>query len=317
MIGKDLDEQVVEDVPAIENRRLLLGFLERYEAIQRLQSAHSLRNPLDPTLDEEEIERIQAENQAEFEKQWEEARGNIEEPPSYVSGLVDLEPIPDDPEILEYLSEFEAQDHFQNLIDPISDDRWGFRLVPIEPLVAFQPSVSTAGHQDIPTRDEGLLDVIQYTLPIRGHKYIMVQQLQSGAFTGFQLVSRGPNIDLSQANVNRDEETDIFSVNFQVKPRVNIVQVVHYGNRYILKNGYHRCFQLLSNGETHVPAFVREVDRFDETGADQPSMFNEQMIMGSRPPLLSDFLTDAAVDIDSPGQNKVIRIMAETTNIRR
>lgn len=320
MIGKNLEDQIKEEVKAIETARILLGFLPKDEAIHRLRVSESVHNPINQVeYDEEELQDLQNERHEEHVETWEGAKSSLQPSTEFNSAEVDLIDLPDEDGINNHIETFTNQDHFQNIVSNIED--WDFKLVPIKSLIAFQKTVTKTAYEDIPTSDDGWEDVIKYCLPVQGDNYVMEQLIQTPdqSFHGIQFVSRGPNIDVAGPHLDRHgpDEDATYTVSFQVHPRPNFVQVVEFGGRYILKNGYHRNFQLLQSGETHVPALVRQAEHFQETGAVNDSAFPRGSLFGPRPPLVSDFTTDAAVDIKTAAANKVLRVLAETTHVRR
>jgi len=320
MIGEDIDDQIEEEVAAIEPAKVLLGFLQQPEAIRWLQSSKSLVEPIPKHKNsDDEIQDIREERQEEYIERYEAACSSIESPPNFTVQDVELRDLPESQEIEDHLQEFSEQEHFQELSRRY--ENWEFKLVPIRSLVAFQKSVTTTAYNDIPTSDDGWLDVIEYTLPVQGNNYLMNQQIGSsdGSFKGVQFTSRGPNIDIHgpEVTIHDEDEQASHSVTFQIVPNPNFVIVSEYGGRFILKNGYHRCTQLMQSGEEFVPAFVFQASSLHETGAVGGNSFREDLLYGPRPPLVSDFGTEAAAEINSPGTNTVLRILAETTQTRR
>lgn len=100
-----------------------------------------------------------------------------------------------------------------------------------------------------------------------------------------------------------------------VKPKANSVQVVRFQDRHILKNGYHRTFQLMRSGEEYVPALVREVSSYGETGGAKPGFFSPQIVLADRPPVMPDYMSRAAVTMESAATNTVIEVTATKKQI--
>lgn len=322
MIGEDIDEEIVDKIDAIETRRVLLGFMSKLMAVQRLMNEEKLRNPTNPPeVSQEDILNEEGEKASEYIETWRDARSARSSASSYQAHNISLRNPPDDKEIRGYLEDFKDTPHFKQVTQNLPKGSWGIKMVPLESIVAIQPSVAKNAHKDIPTSDDGLVDVFKYCLPLRGDQLLIDQTIQTpgNSLMGYQLVSRGPNIQVRGMQLDREkfEESGAVSIQFDIQPKINFVQVVNYKNRLILKNGYHRSFQLLREGETHIPAFVHGANRYEQTGGDKPGFFDESVVIGEDPPMVKDFLTEAAVDIDSPAQNKVIRVLAETTNMRR
>jgi hypothetical protein len=97
---------------------------------------------------------------------------------------------------------------------------------------------------------------------------------------------------------------------FVVGVASSFLQVARYGNRYILRDGYHRAFGFLSRGIARVPAFVREVARYEELGF-PAGMLPLDSFLGDRPPTLRDYLDeDVSAEIQIPVTQKMVLIQA-------
>ncbi len=79
--------------------------------------------------------------------------------------------------------------------------------------------------------------------------------------------------------------------------------------RYVMRDGYHRAFGLLSRGITRVPAYVRN---FDTTENLAPvGTLPQAAWLGDRPPLLRDYHDDhVAESVSLPAQHRMIVIHA-------
>jgi hypothetical protein len=97
------------------------------------------------------------------------------------------------------------------------------------------------------------------------------------------------------------------AVGFAVVAGPSFMQVGCYNGRHFLRDGYHRAFGLLSRGITVVPAFVRDITRFEELVPDPRAMLPQDSYQGQRPPVLTDYLdgiVSAAVQL--PAVHKMI-----------
>ncbi len=72
----------------------------------------------------------------------------------------------------------------------------------------------------------------------------------------------------------------------------NYLQVVHYEDRYILRNGYNRAVALLHQNIQNVPCVLIETQEEDLVGF-KPGMLDPEIVLGDYPPRLSDFWQDA------------------------
>lgn len=305
MIGDD-GERTRQSVDALEPNKVLLGFMGQDEAVQHCSAA-----VFSEPLSEEEILNI-----------WNDAKSGLENSPDLRAHEVDVRELPDTEEVNSYLDQFKATNHFKEVLGGLPEESWEFKMVPLDKLVAFQKIVGTNAYQDIPTSDDGLVSLLEYCLPAGGDNLLIPRNIQSqdGSRVGVQFTSRNPNIGikgLEYHQVEQDDRPASVEVNFKITSDPNFVQVAKFGGRYILKNGYHRSYHLYKSGEDYIPAVVRSANSYQETGGANPSHFGQQLVMGPRPPLLTDFDTDVAVELDYRGANNIIRVIAEEMTVER
>jgi hypothetical protein len=93
---------------------------------------------------------------------------------------------------------------------------------------------------------------------------------------------------------------------------VPFIQVAHFRDRYILKNGYHRVFVVRSAGVHHVPCILVEAESLADAGGGRPGFFQEPLLMSRSPPTFSSFFLDTiAPPLKMHALTKVVRILAE------
>lgn len=320
MINWDTESDLAETVPAVEKRRLLLGFMDKNEAIRRLQSSRTVATPAD-SMDHTATDGESIDSETVYETLWREATDSIDDSKSFESSAVELTDIPDAEGVTDHIDAFVNDPHFQASRGDHPEDSWDIKMVPIENLVTFQPAVTKTAYQtDLSTTTDTVTDLLEFALPVDAAPLVEDQRIRDTFFSGWQFVTRSPNVHLSgpyHSRSSTDDDTVLATVSFELKSNPNFVYVAHFEDRYILKNGNHRVYQLLQAGETHVPAVVIEADTYDETGANQSGFFDRGLVMGDRPPLLTDYETPIAVSIDRRATNRVIRLIAETTDIFR
>lgn len=76
----------------------------------------------------------------------------------------------------------------------------------------------------------------------------------------------------------------------------NVLNVVRYGDRLVLNNGYHRAMALLSQGYTHAPCVIQVCGHWEDVSLcamGEISGNSELYFSNPRPPLLRDFLNPA------------------------
>jgi hypothetical protein len=72
-------------------------------------------------------------------------------------------------------------------------------------------------------------------------------------------------------------------------------EVAQYRDRWFLRDGYHRAYDLLRANIFQVPAVIVYARTLEELGATQPWFFNEETLFSATPPRVIDFLDDALV----------------------
>lgn len=306
------------EVDSLETRRILLGFLDEGEAIQALGQAYQLEHPSwGEGLTEGEIKEEQARLEGEFRGTWEEAVDSVGDARPFRDDAINVGPIDAGEEGGQYLDEVRGSSEVSGITDGLDEDAWTLGTVPVGSLVCIQKTVETSAYQDLPTWETDPLQLLKFCLPIDDRVGVRTQEINADdAIVGWQFVSRNPNLQLAGGNITQGPDEGL-QVSFTIQAKTNLVQVVHYGDRYILKNGYHRAYRLMKNGVDRVPALVREGDQFADTGGMNGNFFGEDLVMGSRPPLMADFESSAAEEVAHPATNKVVRVLAETTSILR
>ncbi len=76
----------------------------------------------------------------------------------------------------------------------------------------------------------------------------------------------------------------------------NVLNVVRYGDRLVLNNGYHRAVALLSQGYTHAPCVIQVCSHWEDVGVCAMGEISNNSALyfsKARPPLLRDFLNPA------------------------
>lgn len=132
---------------------------------------------------------------------------------------------------------------------------------------------------------------------------------------GYSMSSSNPNLRVLQAQSVIINGQQFFG--FVVGFGNNFVQVVEYQGRWFIRDGYHRCYGLLLAGIETIPClFIRARDS-QQFGGAFPAFFRGEILFGSRPPFLVDFLNDSVAHTSSsPVAGKVIRITAQEFGIQ-
>jgi len=299
----DRDTYTQKQITAIGRRSLLIGFLSRAAARQRLKRTNTLLRNLGRPVDLDE---------SQFEDHWNRSVEAVE-PLEYDLSDYTITPMPDQSGIRRYLEQLQRTDFFQDrYLSGRGDVRFG--LVPIKYLVAHQASVRVDEEHTVPSWEEDPADVLAYALPREREEGLFHRPIQTpdDQFVGVDLISRSPNIKMTGVELTDGASAMEKQITFSIRAPPNLVNVLEVAGRIILNNGYHRIYQLLRSGETHVPAVIRSV-------ADLPEKteFSTEVLTADRPPVLPDFRTDASVELEWPLTNRSIRIVAQDAEMYR
>ena len=72
----------------------------------------------------------------------------------------------------------------------------------------------------------------------------------------------------------------------------NVLNVVRWGDRMVLNNGYHRAYAMLKRGITHAPCLIQVCEHWEDVGlagSSEMSGNGDVYFSRSRPPILRDF----------------------------
>jgi hypothetical protein len=165
---------------------------------------------------------------------------------------------------------------------------WNVAIVDLARICAFQPVVHTEDAMERTSVVTDLITAATITLPLpqdNGNLPVTYDENQKT----LTAVSRNPNLRVRGLFCGPVNGQTLLGFHVEISP--SFLQVVQYQERYYLRDGYHRAYGLLRRGVRRVPAFVRQIDTFEQLGI-QPGMLPHDAVFGERPPMLQDFLND-------------------------
>jgi hypothetical protein len=96
----------------------------------------------------------------------------------------------------------------------------------------------------------------------------------------------------------------------------SFLQVVHFQDRSLLRDGNHGSYGFLSRGITHVPAFVRTMQTIEEV-VPTGMLLPQHSYLGDRPSMLRDYHDDqVACSVRLPGEQKAVLVRASNSTLR-
>jgi hypothetical protein len=241
----------------------LVGFMDEPQATTHLSTACILGNP----------------SPAGIKAEWDAARAR-RGPPIAGAGHPNILDIPpaDQPYITALCQEPWIAQWLPNI--PGAE----FKLVEIDPLLAFQFSVDTTRsdhHCAALPKPPGVADLFPICLPLhRPSGEYHVNQLPQSVI----IKSRSLNLTMMAAGIG----PDIAGINFGWA--VPLLHVVRFNGRCYLHNGFHRAFGARLAGATHIPCIFRDVADAESAGIKSDgSTFGLPLLESNDPPTLGHF----------------------------
>jgi hypothetical protein len=198
-------------------------------------------------------------------------------------------------------------------VDNYLADGWTVAMLDLTRVAALQPHVFVdrlGAVRDIAA--QGPAAVAALTLPLPAAEPVQVSCDQ--AAKSWTVVSANPNLHVVAAHsaAANTEPGSPPSFGFVTATLPSFVQAAHIGDRYVLRDGYHRAVGLIACGVTTVPALVRDFKSADAAAAGlPPGMLPLTVWMANNAPKLPDYLDDRVSDaVALPATRRAIVITA-------
>jgi hypothetical protein len=203
--------------------------------------------------------------------------------------------------------------------------QWRSAIVDLSRVLSFQKLISVEGLGDrLKHVSESNFEALLETCLPRQQPLPPLGALTDADGRGFTISSINPNLRIAGAQLSDAmvaPRPDIPAVKMQavtifVSMGTSYLQVVQYRDRFFVRDGYHRAAGLVHLGITKVPCIYIEAKTFEEVGC-PPGSFSYEVLFGERPPLLVDFWSGEACDVDQLATRKVIRVRGEEFAVPR
>lgn len=241
------------------------------------------------------------------------------------AGLPEIQEIP--AEHHAYLERVKQNPRFQFTItksrvgDSVVEFPWSFKLVEIDPLLAFQIHVETdradelCGSLSAPggaqtgkkpaRRPPALQAMLPICLPekLEEAKYAISQESN-----GFVVKTRSTNLRVLFAGplgVDAAAQMNIAGIAFGVSSP--LVHVMRINGRTYLRNGFHRVYGLRKAGATHVPCIFLDAANFAELGA-PGGTFDRALLESDNPPTCGHFGQGRAYPVKLRDVSRIITV---------
>jgi hypothetical protein len=174
-----------------------------------------------------------------------------------------------------------------DLLTEMAGLSWSLGVVDLRRLIAFQRRITSGSFQPISAKPQvddwtGLV-AVSFGVS-KPPEYEMIRKPDTNAIV---LRSRNPNLSL--------RFFDDLSFPVSVHAGSPFLEVAEYRNRWFLRDGYHRAYDLLRANIFRVPAVIVHARTLEDLGATQSWFFSEETLFSATPPHVIDFLDDALV----------------------
>ena len=105
----------------------------------------------------------------------------------------------------------------------------------------------------------------------------------------------------------------VWGVGFNFVSRLSYVVVLYSNGRYILKDGFHRVYGLMSKGFTHVPCILMSGDAH-QLIPKQAGLFSTSIALSENPPMVTDF-TEIGDDVMIPEIVNVVKVNIQSSQV--
>jgi len=188
-------------------------------------------------------------------------------------------------------------------------------IIELRNLIACQPRVDwdhveRLAEQVPPIGDEeGLL---RFCVPLQRDAIAPRAQITFNPVTNtFGWMVDNPDVRICGPVQGEQAGTGRALVGFSLGPGLHQMSVVSFNGRHMLNNGYHRAVALARAGHEKIPVLVVKAPTLELTPAVRNGMFNPNLVFGSIPPRIMDFLGPAAVDVSTKKVRFLFSVHAE------
>jgi len=289
-------QQLVEGEGVVRRRaRALIGWLSEQEAIQMLLG----RTPI-PSDDTSELKQVAlaCRNAVLSRPVFRRTDPEVQAPDQRLTQLADRQ---------------DLRAHFPGF-------DWRPAIVDLTQVLSFQKLINAEGLEErVHGIDGSDLDgMLELCLP-KQQPLLPIGAFADADGKGFTISSLNPNLRIAGSQVSDalvNPSPDVPPVKAQavtllITMGTSYLQVAHYRDRYVLRDGYHRAGALLQLGITRAPCVFIEARSFEQLAC-PPGSLSYEVLFGERPPYLVDFWDNAtSQDIVQVAIRKVIRVRGE------
>lgn len=212
-----------------------------------------------------------------------------------------------------YIQQLMAQPWVQAAFQMFGYAQADFKLVEIEPLLAYQFTVDAdrSKHHCGGLKNPSVADLMKICLPQAQVRpadispFVDVGQWHCATIKSRNLSMRQLNRGIFNLNQNGYE---CWVAGMQIHVTLPFVHVVRYNNKYYLHNGFHRAYGARMAGAKNIPCLVRDVQTPEQAGIVAGATFPLALLESGDPPTLGHFTRGCAYDVKLRSLSRLIHV---------
>lgn len=276
----------------------LVGFMYQQPAIHHLRIACVPADPSDAALIAE----------------WTAAQATLGAPITN-AGKPDVQQLApaDMPYIAKFMAEPWVAFAFNHPILQASLQGATFRVIEIDPLLAFQSTVflDRADHHCGRLNNPSIADLLPVCLPIvQPREPLLLSPVMPGSQS---VIIKSRNLNVQSTQMGNFEFTTngytSYMAGLQYHLSPPFAHVVRYNGRCYLHNGYHRAVGIRMTGATHMPCLFRDVTTPEAVGIrPDGSTFGLPLLESTNPPTLGHLTQGRAHDVQIRAVSRILHV---------
>jgi hypothetical protein len=192
-----------------------------------------------------------------------------------------------------------------------------FAILSISHLVAIQKFVYSDADRQDPPKAQDLPELFRLTTP--EYKVTTSATIKDEGSLSYTMASENPNLRVGgmaesevMVTTQSGAQMPLHVYGYFATYGGPWMQVARLQDRWFLRDGYHRAYNLLKHGIDRVPCVVVSAGALADLGFVRAGFVGPEVLLGDRPPRVGDFVDDdLAVDGSIVPVRKVVRIRAE------
>jgi len=224
---------------------------------------------------------------------WREAYKKVQSPVAWLHPSV-LRDIP--PNLKHHTDLIEQDAEFAEVLDGMD---YKFQVIEIDPLLAFQVDIDFARSDQACAginQNPSIAEMLPRCLPTTKDTISFTTHLPASGKKGIVLETENRNVVAKDAEYwGIDAQDGLHTAGIKIGARPSLIQVVKFGSKYFLKNGYHRAFGLRKRGATEMPCLLLDGLLWGHVGAHPDEHLPESLFWAANPATCGHFVHGLAM----------------------